>query len=127
MLVGARRTGARLGLVRGAIELTVLLAGFALGGRVGVGTVVFAVLIGPPSRRRSGCSRARHSFPEPSMNLFARIFRLVWGGDVDRALRPVLAVSLIGSIAGSTIFPFLGIWAIKDLHASPTRLGVRPI
>jgi uncharacterized membrane protein YczE len=47
MLVGARRTGARLGLVRGAMELTVLLAGFALGGRVGVGTVVFAVLIGP--------------------------------------------------------------------------------
>jgi uncharacterized membrane protein YczE len=47
MLVGAKRTGARLGLVRGAIELTVLVAGFALGGRVGVGTVVFALLIGP--------------------------------------------------------------------------------
>ena len=32
------------------------------------------------------------------MNLFARIFHLIWGGDVDRALRPVLAVSLMGSI-----------------------------
>ncbi len=51
------------------------------------------------------------------MTLFARIFRLVWGGDVDRELRPVLAVSLTGSIAGSALFPFLGIWAIKELHA----------
>jgi uncharacterized protein len=47
MLVGAKRTGVRLGLVRGTIELTVLAAGFALGGHVGVGTVVFALLIGP--------------------------------------------------------------------------------
>ena len=47
MLVGARRTGFRLGWVRALIESTVLLAGFALGGHVGVGTVVFAALIGP--------------------------------------------------------------------------------
>jgi predicted MFS family arabinose efflux permease len=58
------------------------------------------------------------------MRLLARLFRLVWGGDVDRALRPVLAVSLTGSIAGSTIFPFLGIWAIKGLHASQSKLAV---
>jgi predicted MFS family arabinose efflux permease len=57
------------------------------------------------------------------MSLFSRLFRLIWGGDVDRALRPVLAVGLMGSIAGSTLFPFLGIWAIKDLHASQTSLG----
>ena len=59
------------------------------------------------------------------MTLFARIFRLVWGGDVDRALRPVLAVSLTGSIAGSALFPFLGIWAIKELHASQSAARVR--
>jgi predicted MFS family arabinose efflux permease len=57
------------------------------------------------------------------MKLFARLFRLVWGADVDRALRPVLAVSLAGSIAGSAAYPFLGIWAIKALHASQTRLA----
>jgi len=57
------------------------------------------------------------------MRLFGRLFRLVWGGDVDRALRPVLAVSLTGSIAGSTMFPFLGIWAIKELHASQNALA----
>src|SRR5438093_6243168 len=58
------------------------------------------------------------------MRLLGRLFRLVWGGDVDRALRPVLAVSLTGSIAGSTMFPFLGIWAIKGLHASQTKLAI---
>jgi uncharacterized protein len=47
MLVGARRSGVRLGLVRAAIEITVLLLGVALGGTVGVGTVAFAALIGP--------------------------------------------------------------------------------
>jgi predicted MFS family arabinose efflux permease len=57
------------------------------------------------------------------MKLFARIFRLVWGGDVDRALRPVLAVSLTGSIAGSALFPFLGIWAIKQLHAPQSAVA----
>jgi predicted MFS family arabinose efflux permease len=57
------------------------------------------------------------------MSLFARLFRLVWGGDVDRALRPVLAVSLAGSIAGSSAYPFMGIWAIKQLHAAQTKLA----
>lgn len=57
------------------------------------------------------------------MGLLARIFRLVWGGDVDRALRPVLAVGLAGSIAGSSAYPFLGIWAIKHLHAGQSRLA----
>src|SRR3954454_18642167 len=57
------------------------------------------------------------------MNPLARLFRLVWGGDVDRALRPVLAVSLGGSIAGSAADPFLGIWAIKQLQASQGRLA----
>jgi predicted MFS family arabinose efflux permease len=57
------------------------------------------------------------------MKLFARFFRMVWGGDVDPALRPVLAVSLVGSIAGSSAYPFMGIWAIKHLHAPQSRLG----
>jgi len=56
--------------------------------------------------------------------VFARLFRLVWGGDVDRALRPVLAVGLAGSIAGATAFPFLSIWALKHLHAGQVQLGL---
>ena len=47
MLVGARRTGARVGVVRAAIELSALAGGIALGGKFGVGTVAFALLIGP--------------------------------------------------------------------------------
>ena len=47
MLVGSKRTGRRVGVVRAAIEGTVLLLGFALGGKIGVGTVLFALLIGP--------------------------------------------------------------------------------
>jgi uncharacterized membrane protein YczE len=43
----ARRTGRSIRLTRTAIEATVLVAGWALGGTVGIGTVLFAVLIGP--------------------------------------------------------------------------------
>ena len=42
-----RQTGLSLRLVRAAIELTVLVAGFLLGGTVGIGTVVFALGVGP--------------------------------------------------------------------------------
>jgi uncharacterized membrane protein YczE len=41
------RTGRSLRLVRTCIEITVLLAGWALGGTVGVGTVAYALAIGP--------------------------------------------------------------------------------
>ncbi len=43
----ARLTGWSIRLVRTLMELTVLLAGAALGGTVGVGTVAFALAIGP--------------------------------------------------------------------------------
>jgi uncharacterized membrane protein YczE len=43
----ARRTGRSLRLVRACIELTVLAIGWLLGGTVGIGTVLFAVSIGP--------------------------------------------------------------------------------
>jgi uncharacterized membrane protein YczE len=41
------RTGRSLRLVRTCIEVTVMAGGYALGGKVGVGTVAFALLIGP--------------------------------------------------------------------------------
>jgi uncharacterized membrane protein YczE len=44
-LVG--RTGRSIRLVRTSLELTVLAAGAALGGTVGLGTVVYALSIGP--------------------------------------------------------------------------------
>jgi uncharacterized membrane protein YczE len=42
-----RRTGRSLRLVRTTIELTVLAVGWSMGGVVGLGTVLYAVLIGP--------------------------------------------------------------------------------
>ena len=41
------RTGWRIWIVRTAIEVTVLLVGWALGGNFGPGTIAFALLIGP--------------------------------------------------------------------------------
>jgi uncharacterized membrane protein YczE len=43
----ARRTGWSLRLVRTGLEVTVLAVGFALGGIVGLGTVLYALAIGP--------------------------------------------------------------------------------
>ncbi|MEV5439619.1 hypothetical protein AB0K80_26955 [Streptomyces sp. NPDC052682] len=42
-----QRTGLSIRLVRTAIEVTVVATGFALGGTVGVGTLLYAVSIGP--------------------------------------------------------------------------------
>ncbi|MGI8679050.1 MAG: YczE/YyaS/YitT family protein [Jatrophihabitans sp.] len=43
----ARRTGRSIRLVRTGIEVTVLAVGWTLGGTVGIGTVLFALVIGP--------------------------------------------------------------------------------
>ncbi|WP_217553322.1 YitT family protein [Streptomyces sp. GbtcB6] len=42
-----RRTGRSIRLIRTAIEVAVVVTGFALGGTVGVGTLLYAVSIGP--------------------------------------------------------------------------------
>jgi uncharacterized membrane protein YczE len=42
-----RVTGRSVGLIRTSIEVSVLIAGFVLGGTVGLGTVVYALSIGP--------------------------------------------------------------------------------
>jgi uncharacterized membrane protein YczE len=47
LMTGIAGRGYSLRLVRTAIEITVLVTGWALGGSVGVGTAVFALAIGP--------------------------------------------------------------------------------
>lgn len=67
-----RRTGWSVRLVRTSIELTVVAVGWLLGGMVGIGTVLYALLIGPlvqamlpsfivelPSAREPGAPRPR--------------------------------------------------------------------
>ena len=47
MLVGSRRTGRRVGLVRAVLEICALAVGIVLGGTFGFGTVLFALGVGP--------------------------------------------------------------------------------
>ena len=47
VMTGLARRGVPVGVARGAIELSVLVAGWLLGGTVGAGTLVFAFGIGP--------------------------------------------------------------------------------
>jgi MFS family permease len=58
---------------------------------------------------------------------FRWLYHVIWGDDVDPALRPILAINLAGSIAGSTWWTFMGIWAITLLEAEdqlPFAFGV---
>jgi uncharacterized membrane protein YczE len=47
LMVGLARGGRSIRLVRTAIEVSVLVVGWLLGGTVGIGTVLFALTIGP--------------------------------------------------------------------------------
>jgi uncharacterized membrane protein YczE len=47
LMTGIARRGPSIRLTRAAIEVTVLVTGWLLGGTFGVGTVAFALLIGP--------------------------------------------------------------------------------
>lgn len=49
--------------------------------------------------------------------VLGRVFQLIWGDDVDPALRPVLAVTAVSSTAGSAMWSFLAIWAVEELGA----------
>ena len=46
-MTGLGHRGIPIGLARAAIEVSVLLIGWLLGGTVGIGTVVFAFGVGP--------------------------------------------------------------------------------
>ncbi len=47
LMTGLARRGLRVGPVRSGIEVSALAVGFVLGGTVGVGTIVFALGVGP--------------------------------------------------------------------------------
>ena len=51
------------------------------------------------------------------MRAVRRLMQLVWGDDLDDALRPVLGVTLAGSAVGSATWSFMAIWAIEELEA----------
>jgi MFS family permease len=51
------------------------------------------------------------------MGALRRLARLIWGDDVDPALRPVLGVTLASTAAGSAMWSFMAIWAVDELGA----------
>lgn len=60
-----RRTGIRIWIVRSALELTVLVIGWLLGGDVGFGTLAFALFVGPLVH----VAMPLLHVPEPTQNL----------------------------------------------------------
>ena len=57
------------------------------------------------------------------MRPFGRLYRLVFGDDVDPALRPLLALGTIGSLTNSAVWIYLGVWALDELGASQQQLA----
>ena len=51
------------------------------------------------------------------MRVVRRLVELIWGDDLDEALRPVLGVTLVSMVAGSATWSFMAIWAIEELDA----------
>src|SRR2546429_9305579 len=54
----------------------------------------------------------------------AALYRVIFGSETDPALRPILGITCAGSLAGSTVWSFVGIWAIKKLGADQSVLGL---
>ena len=48
LMIGlVKKTGREVSTIRGAIEIIVLVLGYYMGGPVGIGTIISAVLVGP--------------------------------------------------------------------------------
>jgi len=65
MLALNRTTGMSIRLARGIIEITVVFIGWLLGGPLGIGTVVFALLIGPSVQWGFKLFNVKTHRPEP--------------------------------------------------------------
>lgn len=49
------------------------------------------------------------------MAVVRALIRLVWGDEIDEALRPVIGVTLVTSMAGSTLWTFMALWGLEVL------------
>lgn len=58
------------------------------------------------------------------MRPFQALYRVIFGSETDPALRPILGINFAGSLAGSIVWSFVGIWAIKKLGADQSALGL---
>src|SRR5689334_6915838 len=53
-----------------------------------------------------------------------RLMRAVLGGDVDRRVRPVAAMSFAYYASFSTFWVYVGVYAVKGLHWPASRVGL---
>jgi MFS family permease len=65
-------------------------------------------------------TRARRGAPAVAR----RVFRFIAGDDIERALGPLLVVSLLSTTAFTALWSYVGIWSVTRLHASPGEVGV---
>lgn len=66
MLALVRLTNFRVSIIRWAIEITVVIVGILLGGDFGVGTIIFAILIGPVVEFWFNVFKIRTRRPQPA-------------------------------------------------------------
>jgi predicted MFS family arabinose efflux permease len=55
---------------------------------------------------------------------FSRLFRLIWGDDVNPAIRGLLGFSFAETLAFASLWTYMGIWAIDELGATNGQLGI---
>jgi predicted MFS family arabinose efflux permease len=53
-----------------------------------------------------------------------RLVGLIWGDQLDPELRPLVAQGLATALGASAGWSFVGIWAIRRLHAGQTAIGL---
>ena len=53
-----------------------------------------------------------------------RLIHIAFGPDLDKAIRPVLLVGFGGTFAMTILFPYLGIYALRELGASQSQLAI---
>jgi predicted MFS family arabinose efflux permease len=52
------------------------------------------------------------------------MFRKLFGGEIDAALKPVLASVGFGALGQFAFFAFFAVWALTVRNAEPTRVGL---
>jgi predicted MFS family arabinose efflux permease len=57
------------------------------------------------------------------VRVFGPVYRLIFGDDVDPALRPILVLGTVGALANSAVWTYVGVWALEDLDASQKQLA----
>ncbi len=121
------RTGGSVRVIRGGLELTVLGAGWLLGGTVGVGTVVYALAIGPIVQTSLGWFDVDATTPRAGRRRRGRQFPSRSASQVSASANDSAAVqsrTVVGEESARGYEPRKRVWGLsrrRPLSASATR------